>query len=41
VGNLYRAYRELDGGPPGAHVDVGLALADMVAYHGGPLTCHA
>jgi cyclase len=41
VGNLYRAYRELDGGPPGAPVDLVLALGDMVAYHGGPLTCHA
>jgi cyclase len=41
VGNLYRAYQELDGGPPGAPVDLGLALGDMVAYHGGPLTCHA
>jgi cyclase len=41
VGNLYRAYRELDGGPPGTPVDLGLALGDMIAYHGGPLTCHA
>jgi cyclase len=41
VGNLYRAYRELDGGPPGAQVDLVQALGDMVAYHGGPLTCHA
>jgi len=41
VGNLYRAYRELDGGPPGAPVDLVQALGDMVAYHGGPLTCHA
>jgi cyclase len=41
VGNLYRAYQELDGGHPGAPVDVAQALGDMVAYHGGPLTCHA
>jgi cyclase len=41
VGNLYRACRELDGDPPGAPVDLGQALGDMVAYHGGPLTCHA
>jgi cyclase len=41
VGNLYRAYRELDGDPPGAPVDLVQALGDMVAYHGGPLTCHA
>ena len=41
VGNLYRAYRELDGGPTGAPVDLAQALGDMVAYHGGPLTCRA
>ena len=42
VGNLHRAYLELDGGDPGAPVDLVLALTDMVAYNGGrPLTCHA
>jgi cyclase len=42
VGNLHRAYLELDGAVRGAPADVGAALTDMVAYNGGrPLTCHA
>jgi|SRR5271165_1072003 len=42
VGNLHRAYAELDGAPPGAATDIASALADMVAYNGGrPLTCLA
>ena len=42
VGNLHRAYAELDGAPPGAPIDILAALADMVAYNGGrPLTCLA
>jgi cyclase len=42
VGNLYRAYIELDGAERGAHIDIFTALADMVTYNGGkPLTCHA
>ena len=42
VGNLYRAYAELDGAPPGAPIDVRAALRDMVAYNGGqPLRCLA
>jgi cyclase len=42
VGNLHRAYCELDGAERGAPLDVAGALADMVAYNGGrPLTCHA
>jgi cyclase len=42
VGNLHRAYAELDGAPPGAAIDIAAALADMVAYNGGvPLTCLA
>ena len=42
VGNLYRAYRELDGSPPGTPLDLGPAFADMIAYNDGrPLTCHA
>lgn len=42
VGNLYRAYAELDGVEPGASLDAAAALRDMVAYNGGrPLTCHA
>lgn len=42
VGNLVRAYAELDGAERGAPVDVIAAMAGMVAYNGGrPLTCHA
>jgi cyclase len=42
VGNLYRAYAELDGAAPGAPIDVFAALTDMVAYNGGrPLSCTA
>ncbi|HVC05083.1 MAG TPA: MBL fold metallo-hydrolase [Candidatus Acidoferrales bacterium] len=42
VGNLHRAYAELDGQPRGARIDLRAALADMVTYNGGrPLTCLA
>ena len=41
VGNLHRAYAELDGAPPGAPIDLGAAIGDMVAYNGGPLRCLA
>jgi cyclase len=42
VGNLHRAYLELDGAEPGAPIDFVGALLDMVAYNGGrPLTCLA
>jgi cyclase len=42
VGNLHRAYAELDGAAPGAPIDVSAALGDMVAYNGGqPLSCYA
>jgi cyclase len=42
VGNLHRAYLELDGGERGAPINLVQALGDMVAYNGGrPLTCHA
>jgi cyclase len=42
VGNLHRAYAELDGAAPGAPIDLAAALADMVAYNGGrPLSCYA
>jgi len=42
VGNLHRAYADLDGGVPGQPVDLVAALSDMVAYNGGrPLTCRA
>ncbi|WP_375502490.1 MBL fold metallo-hydrolase [uncultured Jatrophihabitans sp.] len=39
VGNLHRAYCDLD--PAGHPLDVAAALADMVAFHGGPLACYA
>jgi cyclase len=42
VGNLHRAYAELDGAAPGAPIDVIAALMDMVTFNGGkPLTCLA
>jgi cyclase len=42
VGNLYRAYAELDGAPPGAPIDTFAALRDMVAFNNGqPLHCLA
>jgi len=42
VGNLYRAYAELDGAEPGVPIDTLSALRDMVAYNGGqPLRCFA
>jgi cyclase len=40
VGNLHRAYRDLDPGRP--DVDLLVALTDMVSYNGGrPLSCRA
>lgn len=42
VGNLHRAYAELDGAPNGAPIDIIAALGDMVTYNGGvPLSCLA
>jgi cyclase len=42
VGNLHRAYAELDGTERGGSIDVAGALDDMVTYNGGkPLTCLA
>jgi cyclase len=42
VGNLHRAYLELDEAERGAPVDLVQALGDMIAYNGGRLlTCHA
>ena len=42
VGNLHRAYLELDGGARGAPLQLVNALGDMVAYNGGrPLRCLA
>ncbi|MBB5775302.1 MBL fold metallo-hydrolase [Nonomuraea jabiensis] len=42
VGNLHRAYAELDGQPPGAPIDLAAAVFDMITYNGGkPLSCLA
>ncbi|SDJ47610.1 MBL fold metallo-hydrolase [Nonomuraea jiangxiensis] len=42
VGNLHRAYAELDGQPLGAPIDLVAAVLDMVTYNGGrPLSCLA
>jgi cyclase len=42
VGNLHRAYAELDGAEPGAPIDIAAAIRDMVIFNGGrPLRCLA
>ncbi|MEV0621616.1 MBL fold metallo-hydrolase [Nonomuraea sp. NPDC050404] len=42
VGNLHRAYAELDGQPLGAPIDLFTAISDMITYNGGePLSCLA
>ncbi|MFB9717654.1 MBL fold metallo-hydrolase [Planobispora longispora] len=42
VGNLHRAYADLDGLPPGAPIDVPTAILEMIDFNGGrPLTCLA
>ncbi len=42
VGNLHRAYAELDGAAPGAPINLAAALRDMVDFNGGaPLRCYA
>jgi cyclase len=42
VGNLHRAMFELNGAAPGAPMDLGAAIGDMIAYNGGrPLRCLA
>ncbi len=42
VGNLHRAYAELDGVEPGSPIDYLAAFGDMVAFNGGrPLRCLA
>jgi cyclase len=42
VGNLYRAYAELDGEAPGATIDLAAPFIDMIAFNGGrPLRCLA
>jgi len=42
VGNLHRAYAELDGAGPGSRLDLLTVFAEMVTYNGGkPLRCLA
>jgi cyclase len=42
VGNLHRAYAELNGGVQGAPIDIVTAFGDMIAFNGGrPLRCLA
>lgn len=42
VGNLHRAYAELDGEPEGSPLDPVMVFADMTAMNGGvPVACHA
>ncbi|MEV0150792.1 MULTISPECIES: MBL fold metallo-hydrolase [unclassified Nonomuraea] len=42
VGNLHRAYAELDGLPRGGDIDLVAAIGDMIAFNGGrPLSCLA
>ncbi len=40
VANLHRAYAEIDGLPPGCDLDIGPAIADMIAWNDGkPIRC--
>jgi cyclase len=41
VGNLHRAYSELAGRPVETRLRVPDVWPDMVAFHGGPIACHA
>jgi cyclase len=41
VGNLHRAYAELEGARLGDPIDIAAAFADMIEFHGGPLRCFA
>jgi cyclase len=42
VGNLHRAYADLDGGEPGRPLDVVRVFGEMIQLNGGrPLRCHA
>ena len=42
VGNLHRAYAELDGAEPGAPLELSTLFGDMVAFNAGePLRCRA
>ena len=40
VGNLHRAYAELEGHPLGTPIDIVSPFVDMITYNGGrPLRC--
>ncbi|WP_217164424.1 MBL fold metallo-hydrolase [Streptomyces sp. AC512_CC834] len=41
VGNLHRAYAELEGLPPGARIDVAGSFREMCEFHGGLPECRA
>lgn len=41
VGNLHRAYHELDGKPLSERLELSAVWMDMMALHGGPIACHA
>lgn len=41
VGNLHRAYSELDGNPLDARIPLDGIWTDMVAFNGGPIGCFA
>jgi cyclase len=41
VGNLHRAFAELDGEALGSPIDLMAAFGDMIAFNGGPLRCLA
>ena len=41
VGNLHRAYAELQGLPPGARIDVASSVMEMFEFNGGRPECHA
>ncbi|MEV6718387.1 MBL fold metallo-hydrolase [Lentzea sp. NPDC051208] len=41
VGNLHRAYRELDGKPLSERLELPRVWMDMMELHGGPIACHA
>lgn len=41
VGNLHRAYSELDGNPPGTRIPLDKVWPDMVEFNGGPIECVA
>lgn len=41
VGNLHRAYSELDGKPLSTRIPLDAVWSDMVAFHGGPIGCFA